>query len=196
LVGAAAVTHAAPFSHRLHLQMNLTCTGCHTAAATSTRVSDNILPAKSVCLDCHESAAIPAPPAVPISAFSHSLHLKMGNIAPFIAGAIDHHVYLSPPGDMRRYLNTNNACEACHRGLRESDSVSPALLPKMADCLVCHARIELPWSCEECHNNVAKLRPANHTEHFVSDHSSGKLKLDKTTCAVCHGRTFQCAGCH
>lgn len=192
----AGAAWGASFSHRLHLEMGLTCTGCHAAAPASTKPADNLLPARSVCLDCHESAAIPPPPATNLTAFSHALHLKMGNVAPFIAAAIDHGAYLSAPGDGRRLLNTNNACEACHRGLHESDSVSPALLPRMADCLVCHADIDPPWSCELCHGKDAKLRPANHTAHFVSDHSSGKMKFDKTTCAVCHGRTFQCAGCH
>src|SRR5215831_8126574 len=75
-----AVAHAAGFSHRVHLQMGLDCTGCHAAAVTSTKPSDNLLPAKSVCLDCHESVTIPAPPVTPLLAFSHALHLKMGNV--------------------------------------------------------------------------------------------------------------------
>jgi len=41
---------------------------CHTAAAASTRVSHNLLPSKQVCLECHEDAAIPAPPRVRICA--------------------------------------------------------------------------------------------------------------------------------
>jgi hypothetical protein len=30
----------------------------------------------------------------------------------------------------------------------------------------------------------------------MSSHSSGTLKLDKTTCTACHGREFHCLGCH
>jgi hypothetical protein len=187
---------ATPFSHRLHLQQGLECVECHTAAARSTKVEDNLLPAKSVCLGCHEEAEIPAPPSTRLSKFSHALHLRMGNVAPYIAGAIDHQNYLQPPGDIRRHLNSRNPCQACHRGLEESDQVTGAALPQMADCLVCHTQIDAPFSCEDCHVNIAQLKPANHALRFTDAHSSGKLNLDKTTCVMCHGRTFTCRGCH
>lgn len=192
--GAAA--QAAPFSHKLHLQLKLECTGCHTAAASSTKPQDNLLPDKKVCLGCHQSADIGAPPTTNLAHFSHSQHLKMGNVAPVIAAAIDKKSYLQPSGDIRRHLDTRNACEACHRGLEESDQVSKANLPQMADCIVCHNQIDNPFSCEKCHDPNAKLKPANHVAGFMSEHSSGKLNLDKTTCTVCHGRNFRCLGCH
>jgi predicted CXXCH cytochrome family protein len=194
MVGAAA--NAAPFSHKLHLGLKLECAGCHTAAATSTRTEDNLLPDKKVCLGCHQTADIPRPPTARVVHFSHQLHLKMGNAAPVIAAAIDKNNYLQPPGDIRRHLDTTNPCEACHRGLGESDQVSAVNMPKMADCLVCHTQIDNPFSCEKCHAKDANLKPASHVAGFMSDHTSGKLNLDKASCAVCHGRTFRCLGCH
>src|SRR3979409_1671551 len=107
--GAAA--NAAPFSHKLHLQLKLECAGCHTQAAASTKPEDNLLPDKKVCLGCHTSAGIPAPPTTRVVHFSHQQHLKMGNLAPVIAAAIDKKTYLQPPGDIRRHLNSSNACE-------------------------------------------------------------------------------------
>jgi hypothetical protein len=197
--GCSEVRGAAPFSHRQHLQMSLACVGCHTAAANSTRVEDNLLPAKEVCLSCHKETEIqiPSPPATRITSFSHAQHLRMGNVAPLLALAIDKKNYLQPANDIRRHLNTRNPCEACHRGLEESDRVTHAALPQMADCLVCHSQIENPFSCETCHGKtIASLKPASHTANFMDTHSTGKLHLDKTTCAVCHGRTFTCMGCH
>jgi hypothetical protein len=188
---------AAPFSHRLHLRMQLACVTCHTTAARSTRVEDNLLPAKEVCVKCHKDVAVPAPPTTRLAKFSHALHLRMGNVAPFIAGAIDKKNYLQPPNDIRRHLNSNNPCEACHRGLSESDQVTHAALPQMADCLVCHTQIDPPFSCEMCHAKDAPLKPPSHeTPHFMDAHSSGRIRFDKTTCAVCHGRKFTCLGCH
>ncbi|HYW48266.1 MAG TPA: cytochrome c3 family protein [Bryobacteraceae bacterium] len=195
---------AAPFSHRIHLQQGLDCTFCHALAPKSTAVEDNLLPQKQVCLNCHEDAVVPPrrPDTGParLTRFSHALHLRMGDVAPFIAAAIDKHNYFERPGAgalwVRGHLGTKNPCEACHRGLEESDQVTSAALPEMPDCLVCHTQIDAPFSCEDCHAKNAALKPANHTEHFVDAHSSGKLKLDKTTCAVCHGRTFTCMGCH
>ena len=194
---AAAAWAAPPFSHRVHLALKLECVTCHAAALKSTRVEDNLLPPKQVCLECHEDAAIPSPPVVAIAKFSHELHLRMGNVAPILAAAIDHNNYLQPVDDIRRHLSTKNACGACHRGMEESDQVTKAALPQMADCLVCHTQIEPPFSCEDCHAKGAQLTPPSHaTPHFLDAHSSGRLQLDKSTCAVCHGRTFQCMGCH
>jgi hypothetical protein len=185
------------FSHRLHLQLKLECVACHQAAPTSTRLEDNLLPAREVCLPCHKEASTGAPPVTRLARFNHQLHLKMGNLAPAIAAAIDHKTYLSvPPPDLRRHLDTKNACEACHRGMEESERAGAADMPRMADCLVCHNRIDNPFSCEFCHNQTAGLKPADHTPEFLDSHTTGKLKLDKTTCAVCHGRRFTCLGCH
>jgi hypothetical protein len=133
---------------------------------------------------------------VPLRRFNHEQHLKLGNLAPVLAAAIDQKTYLSDPGDMRRHLNSSSACAACHRGLAESDRVTAAALPKMADCLVCHSKIDPPFSCETCHEPGPHLRPANHSRGFLDRHADPQAGLDRTTCAVCHGRQFTCQGCH
>src|SRR5262249_19135608 len=196
-LGWGAVLAAAPFSHRLHLQLQMECTTCHTAALTSSRVQDNLLPSKAVCQKCHQDVTIPGPPTTRVVKFNHSLHLKMGNVAPLIPAAIDRGRYLQPAGDIRRHLdNTTNDCAACHRGMAESEQVTKANLPQMADCLVCHVKIENPFSCEACHGKGADLRPASHVPRWVDIHSDKKRVPDKSTCAVCHGREFSCMGCH
>jgi hypothetical protein len=85
---------------------------------------------------------------------------------------------------------------ACHRGLEISDKPERSDLPQMADCLVCHSRIDPPDSCEFCHLKDAALKPANHTPDFLDSHTTGNAGLDLTACAVCHGRHFRCLGCH
>ena len=175
--------------------MGIECLTCHPNAATSTKVEDNLLPVWQACQGCHDQVEIPAsPPTTRLTKFNHSLHLKM------IGAAIDHKTYFQTAGVdvpwIRSHLNSRNACEACHRGLGESDQVSRVNLPQMPDCLVCHTKIEAPFSCWDCHSEQASLKPTNHTENFMDTHSSGKLQLDKSTCALCHGRTFRCMGCH
>jgi hypothetical protein len=192
---AAAAQTPKPFSHRIHTRL-LQCTQCHAAAPQSTRIDDNLLPKKEVCLPCHKEVSIPAPPKSPLNRFSHATHVKLGNIAPALAAAIDSKTYLSPPGDERAYLNVTNPCEACHRGLRQSDAVSASALPRMADCLVCHSHIDPPDSCEFCHARTMPLKPANHTPDFLDSHNRKSTVLDKSSCAVCHGRKFTCLGCH
>lgn len=194
---AAGAQTAQLFSHRVHLAAKLECAACHPAAAGSTSLNDNLLPKPEACLRCHKTANIGAPIVTRLARFNHQLHLKMGNLAPVIAAAIDKKTYLSlPAADLRRRLNTQNPCEACHRGLEDSDRADRNALPQMADCLVCHSQIDPPYSCEFCHGKDAKLKPATHTADFLDSHNSGKVAMDKTTCAVCHGRHFHCLGCH
>jgi hypothetical protein len=136
-----------------------------------------------------------APP--PLKKFSHAKHLKLGNVAPVIAGAIDKGTYLGRDGaKIRPFFNSTNPCQACHRGLEESDAVSQANMPQMADCLVCHNQIDLPDSCGFCHPKGAQLKPANHVPDFLDTHTNKKSGLDMQSCAVCHGRKFTCLGCH
>jgi predicted CXXCH cytochrome family protein len=195
-MGWGVAWSAAPFSHRLHLGLKLECATCHPAAGTSTRPEDNLLPTAQACVGCHKDAVIGVAPPTRVTHFSHAQHLKMGNVAPLIAAAIDKKTYLQPPKDIRAHLNSGNACQACHRGMEESDQVNSANMPQMADCLVCHNQIDAPFSCEKCHAKDAPLKPASHVPGFLNDHTSGKLNLDKTTCTVCHGREFRCLGCH
>ena len=198
LLGLAAYAQQGqPFSHRLHLKLKPDCRSCHVAAATSTQLRDNLLPEKQVCSGCHATVVIRAPARTNLARFNHALHLKLGNLAPVIAAAVKSKAYLSDPGGILAHLDTKNACSACHRGLDQSDAVTKAAFPRMADCLVCHNKIDPPFSCEKCHAAGTDLRPpSHHVRGFMDLHNSGKANLDKASCAVCHGRTFTCLGCH
>jgi hypothetical protein len=138
-----------------------------------------------------------AAPPPPLKEFSHAKHLKLGNVAPAIASAIDKSTYLGRDGaKIRPLLNSTNPCVACHRGLEDSNAVSVANMPQMADCLVCHNQIDLPDSCAFCHPKDAQLKPASHVAGFMDTHTNKNLGLDLQSCAVCHGRKFTCLGCH
>lgn len=115
-----------------------------------------------------------------------------------IAAAIDKQTYHSLPADgIRAQLRAaRNNCTACHRGLEESDQVTKANLPQMADCLTCHPQIQNPFSCEKCHDPGPHLSPPSHVEGFLDLHSSPKANLEKASCVICHGRRFTCLGCH
>jgi hypothetical protein len=119
----------------------------------------------------------------------------MGNLAPILAGAIDKKRYLgADPAAVRPLLNTTDSCQACHRRF---DQPAISHLPHMADCLICHDKIDNPFSCEKCHSVApAVLKPPSHTRDYVDTHSSGKLQLDKPSCVPCHGVDFRCLGCH
>jgi hypothetical protein len=187
------------FSHKFHLKMGLDCRTCHSAAAASGKVEDNNLPTQAACRTCHQrDMPIKAPSAVLLRRFSHQFHLKFGNVAPALRAAIDSKTYHSLPADAVRagLVSAKSDCAACHRGLEEFDSVTHAAFPQMADCLVCHAKIDNPFSCELCHAATDPIKPASHAANFVDTHSTGKMKLDKPSCVICHGKKFNCLGCH
>ena len=194
------------FPHGTHLAMGLDCGTCHSAAQDSSEASDGLLPDGALCQACHNGQTAPEIDVAPLTGrsevvrsfrFDHSFHLSLGEIAPLVAAAIDSGNYFGKPGDARRFLDSADECSACHRGLEESTQVVPGThMPQMADCIVCHTRIDNPFSCPECHVEGADLRPADHTREFIDTHSTGKAGLDKISCQPCHGREFGCMGCH
>jgi hypothetical protein len=199
LASAAACQTARPFSHELHLKLpgKLACLSCHSTVPTSTRLEDNNLPTAAACAGCHKEKMNIQPRAPGILArFNHQKHVALGNIAPVIRAAIDSKAYLSPSGDIRRHLNSSNACAACHRGMEQSTALAKSDFPQMADCLVCHSQIDPPFSCEYCHAKGPALKPTNHVAGFIDSHHAKNMKLDKESCAICHGRRFTCLGCH
>lgn len=194
------------FPHRTHLEQGLDCQTCHSAAATSQDAGDSLLPDGQLCVVCHNGQTAPSIDTSPLAGrepaertyrFDHEFHLGLGDPAPLIAAAIDSGNYYGKPGDARRFLDSGKACAACHRGLEESLAVeSSTHLPMMGDCIVCHTRIDNPFTCNECHLEGVDLRPADHSREFIDTHSTGKNTLDKQSCLPCHGRDFPCMGCH
>ncbi len=207
-LGAAGFAAELQFSHKLHLASGLNCNFCHSAAASSATETDSLLPQAELCLACHNGQTAPEIDVSPLREreaaerlfrFSHEQHLALGNAAPKIAAALDSGKYLGHPPDIRTQLETENSCVACHRGLDQAETVDSKLhLPGMSDCLVCHDRVDAPFSCEQCHSEQEHFtfRPADHTREFVDRHSTGRAGLDKSTCQSCHGRNFTCMGCH
>ena len=199
LLFTAATALSADFSHALHLKLVPACATCHTAVATSAKAEDNLLPKSEVCAGCHKDVSIKAETRLTaVAKFNHSLHAKLGNIAPVLKQAMTNRkrYFSTPDADMARHLETSNACAACHRGIEENNVLIGANFPRMADCLVCHNKIDPPDSCAKCHSASLPLKPTNHSADFIDRHTAAKVDLDKSTCAVCHGRSFTCLGCH
>jgi len=195
------------FLHRDHLLLpNVTCLSCHIQIRESLESADFPAPSSALCASCHDGqktnklkmpVSFSSGHGLPTKLrFSHKQHLALGNIAPAIQAAVESNQYLGPVDGLKKSLSTANECLACHRGLSEIDEKNPAHYAQMADCLVCHATIEPPFSCELCHPNDATLKPATHNTDFMDTHSSQIATLDRSTCKVCHGVKFRCKGCH
>jgi hypothetical protein len=188
------------FSHPVHLDLGLACTRCHAGAETGRLAADQMFPQPAVCLSCHsDGKTTPLDPdrlrwTAPERTyrFDHAFHVRLGDLAPLLAAAIDGGKYFGSP-QIRPLLDRAGGCTACHRGLETSEATP---LPVMSDCLVCHSEIDNPFSCSYCHLEGVNLRPADHTPEFADLHSTGKIKLDKASCLPCHGTNFECRGCH
>jgi hypothetical protein len=189
----AALAAAGGFSHATHLKLKPQCTSCHTRAAASTKLEDNLLPEKQACAPCHKDITIARPRPARLAKFDHAFHLKFGNIAPLLKGSIQSNSYLGQPEAVAPHLETKNACAGCHHGIEQSAALSKTHFPQMADCLVCHSKIDAPYSCETCHGKDKTLKPAFHTADYLDAHTRRSVKQG---CAVCHGRQFTCLGCH
>lgn len=202
MIAFAFSAQAADFSHQLHLKLKPDCLSCHTKAASSAKLEDNLLPQAEACAGCHQQASITdairkVPRQFRLKKFDHAFHTRMGNIAPVLLGAVKSKTYLSdsvPDGLARQLESAKSGCTSCHRGLAESAAVSREHFPHMADCLVCHNRIDPPFSCETCHGVDKTLRPAFHTNDYLDSHS--RKTVGKQGCSNCHGRKFTCLGCH
>ena len=204
---AGVMTESMRFHHRNHVRLpNITCQSCHTLTRESHEQADFLAPSSSLCASCHDgkkTIKLKMPmsfaPRHSMSMklhFSHRQHLALGNVAPAILAAVESNQYLGPVNGLKESLSTADECLACHRGLSEPDEKNLPHNPPMADCLVCHATIEPPFSCELCHPSDAKLKPATHNSDFMDTHSSQIAILDRSTCKVCHGVKFRCKGCH
>jgi len=187
-----------PFSHKKHLRLSMECTDCHQAATTSEKASDTLLPGDAVCAKCHAPAPEKQPRTLTVGKFNHKLHAAIPKMNLVILAALRSGSYLATPHDnLEEQLTSASSCTTCHRGLAQSDSVSLAAFPHMADCLVCHSDIDAPFSCEKCHEPNAAIKPAGiHTPDFLESHSRPGALENKDSCAICHGREFTCLGCH
>lgn len=188
----------ADFSHALHLKLKPECVSCHVKATSSTKLEDNLLPVATACAPCHPERQIKEQRTLRLKNFDHALHTRMGNIAPLLKAAIAGKTYLGDGAAVQPFLDTKSACAACHHGIEQSTSVSGdagrAHYPHMADCLVCHNKIDPPFSCEQCHGVDKTLKPAaTHPNDWLDRHTR---KSEKVGCAVCHGQKFTCLGCH
>ena len=217
---SCGAAQAAPFSHKLHLKLVPKCETCHATIGASTQAADNNLPRAEACTACHKQPALSEPRKLTVSIFNHQKHAAFGNIAPLVLAAIQSKNYFSSPIDatplaaLEAQLKSltaatpaaaapnaatptpNAACLSCHHGVAESEAPSKALHANMPDCLVCHTKIDNPFSCELCHAPGKHLMPASHTPDYVDRHSTGKMNLDKASCVVCHSKNFRCLGCH
>jgi predicted CXXCH cytochrome family protein len=183
------------FSHALHKDL-ADCADCHNAA-DSEYAGDNLLPAPSSCVGCHEDADVRGYWSLDEDAdldaqllqvkdrrliYSHKQHAEMDLSCGVCHGSIVVDEALSHP--------SMDICSRCHN---DADA-TPRIVRGSEDI----ARV-IPAGnrCESCHTTLAGLYPQNHlTANFAANHGrfamNGEAARD---CASCHSQSF-CQECH
>ncbi len=212
LVGSLLLAQesAQRFSHSVHIgTVGLACVQCHASVPESRSAKDVNLPKPDACALCHlqeegdmrgkASDFSPEVPPRPVF-FSHQQHLGIPDLAARIVGALESGSY--PEGDpaaIRRQIESEEICTACHRGLRQADLGRREHYPLMSDCLVCHSpKGNAMAECRTCHVPGFDLLPADHrAATFFDAHSSESHKNKVERCRQCHTPRFNpCSQCH
>ncbi|RPJ82547.1 MAG: hypothetical protein EHM18_15540 [Acidobacteria bacterium] len=198
------------FSHSVHIKtVGLSCVQCHTAVDESRSARDINLPTAETCGVCHSaeagdlrgrasdfSAEVPPRPLL----FSHKQHLGISDLVPQIVKALESGSY--PEGDpaaIRRQIDSEEVCTACHRGLQETDLGRREHYPLMSDCLACHKpKGNAMAECRTCHVPDFDLLPADHrVTTFFDQHSAEDQGKNLNRCRQCHTPRFNpCSQCH
>ncbi len=189
LLFGLAILASPDFSHPVHLELGLACAHCHAGAETSRQAGDQIFPRPAVCLSCHSDAG-----STPLDAarlrwtapertyrFDHAFHVRLGDLAPFLAAAIDDGKYLGSP-EIRPLLERAGDCTACHRGLELRRGPRPC--PSCRTAWSATRRSTTPSVAATATWRGVNLRPADHTQEFADLHGTGKIQLDKASCAA------------
>lgn len=170
LLVASTGTAQPAFPHKYHVEEEeLSCTDCHEGVNESRLATDNLLPDKVLCLDCHEEGDVRLdyPAAEREILFDHARHINQVDMA----------------------------CETCHQGLDVEAVRRTGYLPVMDDCMSCHNDMAASRDCETCHtSDRALLTPASHAAGWHDDHGP-MARMEETSCMPCHA-VSDCQECH
>ena len=164
------------FSHDLHVAENgMECTDCH-AEIMKTGLGKRSMPDHDICGECHE---------VDDDDACGTCHKNPDEpeAMPPIPGKYDGFAHTQHP-DLK--------CSKCH-SLVINGKFDPEI-PEMADCQMCHAKMNGPLECKVCHLGETPL-PIDHK--FASWHQDHGMEASVGTsdCSQCHDQS-SCGDCH
>lgn len=173
------------FTHKTHIENEIACEQCHTDISKSKSASDNNLPKKDACKDCHEvdnkdqcnlcharsDKARKLKQRGTDLIFSHELHVK----------------------------DNGMECKSCHINVNDSTKSTDKLIPKMETCQECHDTKSPNSNCEQCHTGLKDLvlKPKSHRNMnmFVTNHKRAVYTSSINYCQKCH-KEETCLSCH
>jgi hypothetical protein len=219
LARANETSRTLTFEHVPHVvDMELGCDACHAEAESSVRGTDDLLPGKDVCADCHDvddeeecglchvDADDPqgyAERHVLVDKFPHASHVTAGMTCSNCHG--------DPAGDP--VMPAKSQCRSCHVTASnysdcgvchiEGEHLVPSSHTpgweslhgieagwESGSCLNCHAQVD----CQDCHAGD-NVRPRSHPLNYAFNHAL-EARSKEVLCANCHLDQSFCADCH
>ncbi len=156
------------FSHKKHLELNITCITCHPKSEISQNPIDNLFPSHKECSICHDIGEDCSlchkgkergieKIGIYISNFSHKKHFKFD-------------------------------CSTCHQKIKDEDfflSKRKEAYPKMNTCIRCHKENKVSISCNTCHTDKEEKLFVFHPVKYRNLHSE-EAKFMEKDCEMCH----------
>lgn len=200
------------FSHHLHLEAGVDCTGCHFPANKSTAVTDRLLPAHPECEECHDIEAAKKGEKVDPPASCETCHPNFDSsvqkepakvVFPQANLIFNHAVHVG---------QWKIECSVCHGKFEGVGLATRQQLPKMETCLTCHDGKYASASCSTCHPTKPSgrlqltfasglLRPMqgnpfgiDHGPRYEFTHGS-QAATNRQLCMECHAQS-ECNQCH
>lgn len=141
--GAGAIGPQQPiaFSHPIHIEkVGLDCAHCH---RTADRSSHPGIPSVSICMECHESAAIERPEVQKLRAhWDEQRPIEWNRVH-----ELPWHVGFTH----KRHVAAGVACAECHGELSAQPRVRQVRSLKMGWCVDCHRERGAALDCWTCH---------------------------------------------
>jgi hypothetical protein len=173
--------NAVRFSHRLHKEdAELDCAYCHKNVEKSGSGTDDLMPRKDSCSECHD---------VEDENTCGQCHLTKEAKGP--AKILSY----NPLFPHSKHSGEGFDCELCHRGISLSKKESETYLPKMKLCMDCHREKGISDGCATCHRADENLIPSDHRRGYTHLHGR-KAAMDSERCTLCHRDTDFCQKCH
>jgi hypothetical protein len=161
--------------HALHAEMEIECETCHADAWTSVAGTDDLLPSKDVCADCHD---------VDDDEECGICHVSVDEPEGYATRAVAVGKFAHAP-----HVDNGMDCGACH----PAHEGEPGM-PEKASCRVCHATVSQMSDCQICHVDSEPRLPASHDPQWISLHAV-EAAWNDVGCANCHTQT-DCQECH
>jgi hypothetical protein len=138
--------HEAPvqpiaFPHPTHItKVGLACVHCHTTVEKSPKAG---VPALSVCMECHASAAVDRPEIQKLTGY-----WERKEPVPWIrVHTLPWHVRFTH----KRHIRAGVDCSVCHGELKAQARVRQVRSFQMGFCVHCHRQNSAPTDCWTCH---------------------------------------------